>query len=304
MDLFTLYNNVEVLVTGGCGFIGSHIVKALVLWGAQVTVVDNLSTGLRENIEDVIHNVTFVQADITDFQTCVKYSTGKQVVFHLAAHISVPKSMIEPYECHRINTLGTLNMLEAARLCGVQRFVFSSSSAVYGAHEGISEEGDACNPTSAYGSSKLVGEMLCKEYNELHGVSTVALRYFNVYGLRQRSDTQYAAVRATFMDKMRRNQPLIIFGDGHQTRDFVPVDTVVEANLLMGIVPTRQLPTFQAFNIASGRAISILELIDELRQQFPNFNQPIQFTTPRPGDVKYTAANCTRYRTIKNASLM
>jgi nucleoside-diphosphate-sugar epimerase len=300
--MVNFFNNMHVLVTGGCGFIGSHLVKALVLLGAQVTVIDNLSTGLRKNIDDIVDQITFVEGDITNFDTCRTYAEGKHVIFHLAAHISVPKSMIEPHECHRINTLGTLNMLEAARLAQVKRFVFSSTSAVYGTHEGICNEQTPCNPTSAYGSSKLLGEWLCKEYSQLHGISTVALRYFNVYGPSQRVDTQYAAVRATFIHKMKHNEPIIVFGDGSQTRDFVSVDKVVEANLLVGSLPTTWLPTFQAFNIASGKSISLLELIDELKQDFPTFNHPIQFAPPRAGDVKHTAADCSRYKKIQECA--
>lgn len=297
MNLFDLYKNIPVLVIGGCGFIGSHLVEFLVSLGAQVTVIDNLSTGKRENLNAVYEAISFVEGDITNLDTCIEHSKNKKIVFHLAAYTSVAGSMAEPHTCHRINTLGTLNVLEGARQAGtVDRLVFSSSAAVYGTTQELCNEESATNPMSSYGSSKLLGELLCQEYSSLHHLSTVALRYFNVYGQRQRADTPYAAAMAQFLQKMQENKPITIFGNGKQTRDFVSVDQVVYANLVVGILPAQELPSFQVFNIASGIPLTILELIDRLKVRYPNFNQPISFAPARPGDALRSEANCNKFR--------
>jgi len=299
MDISSFYNQLPVLVTGGCGFIGSHLVKLLVCFGAHVTVIDDLSTGLLENLASVQDNITFVRGSVTDFATCMQHTAGKKVVFHLAAFISVPGSMRDPHACHQTNIIGTLNMLEAARLNGVKRFVFSSSAAVYGAYEGTCHEQLPCTPTSAYGWSKYYGELLCAEYHTLHQLSTVALRYFNVYGAGQRADSPYAAVRATFTQKMKDNQPITIFGDGLQTRDFVCVDEVVQTNLLVGALSDEALPSFESFNVGTGQATTILQLVQDLKNTFPEFNQSVKFAPARPGDVRHSLANCSKLRTIR-----
>ncbi len=296
--MFDLYNNMPVLITGGLGFIGSHLAEALVLLGAHVTILDNQSTGKRENIQSIHNQITLIDGDVTDIDVCLKSTKDQKIVFHLAAHTSILQSMENPYQCHHGNTVGTLNMLEASRKHGISRFVFSSSAAVYGFCEGICTEDTPCKPTSTYGYSKYLGELLCNEFSNLHNLSTIALRYFNVYGPRQRFDTAYSAVVAHFSYLMQSNKPLTIFGDGLQTRDFVPVLNIVQANLIMGILPHSPHAPFQVFNVASGKAITILELIAHLKEIFPGFDQPIHFAPQRPGEIYHSGADCTKLKAV------
>jgi nucleoside-diphosphate-sugar epimerase len=214
MKLKNYYHNTPVLVTGGCGFIGSHLVEKLVELGARVTILDNLSSGSLENIKNVQDSVTIIQKDIADFDACLESTRDQSVVFHLAAFISVPQSIKEPDVCHRTNVDGTFNMLEAARRNGVDSFVFSSSAAVYGPHEGICSENTPIAPTSPYGFSKYIGEQYCHQYKTNFNISTAALRYFNVWGERQNPNGAYAAAVAKFTQHMKENTPITIFGDG------------------------------------------------------------------------------------------
>ncbi|MBT4594680.1 NAD-dependent epimerase/dehydratase family protein, partial [bacterium] len=215
------YQNRRVLVTGGAGFIGSHIVEKLVASEAQVTVLDNFSTGKVENLRSVLHKIHIIAGDITDIPTCERATLKKTHVFHLAAMVSVPDSIINPDLCFRINTSGTNNILAAAARNSVDHLVFSSSSAVYGKQAGINSEATVTSPQSPYGESKLEGEHLCKEHSQNSGLHTTILRYFNVHGKRQSARGGYAAVVAKFMDNLRNKAPLTIFGNGKQTRDFV-----------------------------------------------------------------------------------
>jgi nucleoside-diphosphate-sugar epimerase len=289
-----LYNGLRVLITGGCGFIGSHLAHRLVELGAHVTILDDLSSGTLANIEAISHKVTVITKSITDYQACLEATKNIAVVFHLAAFISVPQSLENPTLCADININGTANMLEAARINNVERFVFSSSAAVYGRHEGVCVESMACHPESPYGYSKLIGELLCQQYAKNFSLNTVCLRYFNVYGERQNPHGQYAAVRATFKHRMLHNLPITIFGDGLQTRDFVPVEKVVDANLQLAMLDPH-LMRGAAFNIATGHSISLLDLIDALRLEFPYYNAAISFAASRPGDVQHSAADCRKY---------
>ncbi len=294
IDMEHFYRGTSVLVAGGCGFIGSHLAATLVTLGADVTVIDDLSTGSKDNIENIKHNITFMQASITDQQACIEATKDKKIVFHLAAFISVPQSVKEPHVCHHINVDGTFNLLEAARINGVERFVFSSSAAVYGCQEGICSEDMPCSPESPYGFSKQIGELYCKQFAQQFGINTVALRYFNVYGDRQNPHGHYAAVVAKFKHQMKHNLPITIFGDGTQTRDFIPVDKVAEANLRLGMLPGAQM-NGDIFNIATGNSINLLELIELLRQEFPAYAENIIFAPARPGDLKYSQADISKY---------
>lgn len=193
---FDFYTETPVLVTGGCGFIGSCVAKKLVALGADVSIIDNLSTGRLDNIETIKDNITFIKETITNFDTCLNITKGKKIIFHLAAFISVPESIKKPYQCHDINIQGTVNLLEAARRNNVNTFVFSSSAAVYGQREGICSEVSTTAPTSPYGFSKLIGELYCKQYAHVFDMNTVILRYFNVYGAGQNPNGPYAAVVA------------------------------------------------------------------------------------------------------------
>lgn len=293
----TFYKNKSVLVTGGCGFIGSHLVEKLVILGAQVTVLDDLSSGTLDNITSVIDNVTFMRANICDRDACMIAANNKDIIFHLAAFVSVPGSVENPHTCHESNITGTENMLEAARINNVPRFVFSSSSAVYGETDLVCNENSPTQPTSPYGISKLMGEMYCREYADVFDKEVVVLRYFNVYGPRQNPQAPYAGVVAKFIYNMENQLPLIIFGDGMQTRDFVPVATVVEANVILGMLD-KKVVQGEIFNIATGKSINLFELINTLKEKYPEYSEKIVFKPARPGDVKNTTADCTKYFTL------
>lgn len=288
------YTNQKVLVTGGCGFIGSYIAEKLINLGADVTILDNLSSGYTRNIEPFKDRVHFIEGDIRNKDICIKATKGIKTIFHLAAFVSVPKSIAEPDICHAINIDGTFNILEAARINSVERVVFSSSSAVYGPVDRSCTEDMACAPMSPYGYSKWIGELLCQQYSNVFNISTVMLRYFNVYGDRQDPNAPYAAAMAKFTHQMKQNAPITIFGDGTQTRDFVPVEQVAESNLVMGMLPKEQV-SGQAFNIAKGKSITILELVDQLKNKFPTYTGAVTFAPPRPGDVLHTSAITKKY---------
>lgn len=290
----TFYQGKKVLVTGGCGFIGSHLAERLVSLGADVTILDDLTTGSLDNVAPIRKKINLIVASITDLAICEQAAKDKDIIFHLAAFISVPQSVEEPIRCHKVNINGTLYLLEAARINKVKRFVFSSSSAVYGSTQGTARETDSCNPTSPYGMSKYVGELYCQQYSQHYHLKTICLRYFNVYGPRQDPNGPYAAVVAKFTHNMERNLSLIVCGDGTQTRDFISVHEVVNANLACGMLET-ELMNGQSFNIATGTSISILELIEQLKKQFPQYTAPIIFTEPRAGDTKHSQADCSKY---------
>lgn len=297
MNFQTFYNKKKVVVTGGCGFIGSHLAEKLVSFGAQVTIIDNLSTGSHANIEHFKNSIKLILGNIERADACNNALAGSDIVFHLAAFVSVPGSVQDPTTCHRTNTDGTYNMLEAARSYGIKRFVFSSTSAVYGPREDRCSEEDMPNPLSPYGVTKLVGELYCKQYTLHYHVPCVIVRYFNVYGPRQDPHSAYSAVVATFQDRMNRNESITIFGDGSQTRDFVHVDHVVEANLLVGMAP-EELVAGHVFNIASGTSLSILELFNQLKLGYPHYTGSVQFCAARDGDVKHTQAHIHKYETL------
>ncbi len=297
MECISNLHNVPVLVTGGCGFIGSHLVEQLVACGAQVTILDNCSTGTSKNIAHLQHKVRLLHASVYDFATCVEAVQGIKIVFHLAAFISVPLSLENPTLCHETNILGTLNLLEASRRAGVERFIFSSSSAVYGSQQGLCRETMPLAPASPYGYSKWIGELACQQYARCFGLNTICLRYFNVYGARQNPHAAYAAVVAKFKYQMSHNLPITIFGDGTQTRDFIPVEQVVRANLFFALAEPIVL-NGAAYNIATGKSINLFELVDLLKKEFPDYNGPIVFEPARPGDVLHVSADCSAYQAI------
>jgi len=295
------YKNIPVLITGGCGFIGSHLAHKLVSLGAQVTVLDNLSTGTLENIQDIKHQITFIQDTIINPQACIRAAKNKKIIFHLAASISVPESIINPTECYATNITGTINVLEAARINAVDRFIFSSSAAVYGNYEGACHENLPCDPQSPYGYSKQIGELLCSQYTRNYALNTTCLRYFNVYGTRQNYTSPYAGVVAKFRHNIQHNLPIHLFGDGLQTRDFVPVETVVDANLKLALRDQQrdqQQVTEQIFNIATGTSTTLLSLIENLKKESPGYTGAIIFNPKRPGDVTHSYANCAKYQQL------
>ncbi len=297
MTLEQFYHNRPVLVTGGCGFIGSHLAQKLVALGANVTILDDLSTGSLDNIADFKDQVSFIQASIVDAAICDQVVRGQDIIFHQAAYISVPGSVLSPASCHEINVNGTFNLLEAARQHGIQRFVYASSAAVYGQKEGICSEHSSTEPISPYGASKLIKEVYAQQYSRTYGLPTIGLRYFNVYGPRQNPHAAYSAAIAKFNFQMHNNLPITIFGDGMQTRDFIGVEEVVLANLIVACLDPIHT-SGKIFNIATGDSVTLLDMVERLKLKYPNYHHPLQFHPARPGDVKHSGADCSAYKQV------
>lgn len=282
----------KVLVTGGAGFIGSNIVDALVRRGDDVSVLDDLSTGYGENINEAAR---LVEGDIADPDVVATAIEGCEVVFHLAAHRAVFRSVEHPLATDRANVAGTLTVLVAARDAGVRRVVAASSSSVYGGAEKLpTPESAPLLPRSPYAVSKVAGEHYCRVFSELFGLETVSLRYFNVYGPRQRPDSMYAAVIPLFIDALRSGDRPEVHGDGRQSRDFSYIDDVVDTNLRAAIAPADRC-SGRAYNIAGGTTFDLLELLSILGKIIDVVPDPIH-TEPRPGDVRHTNADISAAR--------
>lgn len=270
--------NKKVLVTGGAGFIGSNLVKYLIENGNSVTVIDNFMSGYRSNLEP-FSAVHIIDGDVRDKTTVEKAMHGVEVVFHLAASVGNKRSIDHPFIDAEINVLGTLQILEGARKEGVRKIVTSSSASIFGELKTIPiKEGHPVEPDSPYGCTKLCEEKLCLSYAKLYSIEAVCLRYFNVYGPNQRFDA-YGNVIPIFVFQMLRNEPLTIFGDGEQTRDFVHVDDVVQAN----IKAADSIGVSGAFNIASGKSITINYLVKMITNG--NITTKIGYGPKRLGDV-------------------
>jgi len=283
----------SVLVTGGAGFIGSHLVRALTAEGAAVRVLDNLSTGQYARFAGMERKIDFQEGDIRNAVACRNACRGVDTVFHLAAYISVPGSLRDPITADAINISGALNMLLAARDSGVRRLVFSSSSAVYGDTEALPTSEDTLpRPASPYGIEKLYGEHMARLFSQIHGLETASLRYFNVYGPGQNPESEYAAVIPKFITLMLAGQTPTIFGDGTQTRDFLYVDDVVRANLLAA---RAEGIGGEVFNIAGGRSISLNELTSGLARAMGVENRA-DHGPPRQGDILHSCADVAKAR--------
>jgi len=285
------YQNRKVLITGGAGFIGSHLTAAAVKLGARVTILDNFSTGHRSYLADLEDKITIVEGDILNRHDCDRAIAGNDIVFHCAALSSVPLSLAEPYQCTQQNIIGTANLLEAARNQGATQFIFSSSAAVYGKREGACAEGDPCEPVSPYGWSKFIGEILCRQYGQNSLLHTICLRYFNVFGPRQEQ-----GVVAQFRRSLAEGRSITIEGDGKQERDFVSVERVVEANLTLAAYAPEVIASGEIFNIASGRSVSLLELVASMsREQTGEHHPAVQFVPARKEDIRQSRADCRKY---------
>jgi UDP-glucose 4-epimerase len=284
-----VFENRVALVTGGAGFIGSHLVRALLARGCWVRVVDDLSTGRRENLPDD-PRCAFWEGSILDEPLLSQAMEGVDFVFHVAAAVSVPMSVDDPVLTTQINAMGTLQVLETARKHKVSCVVYSSSAAVYGDLKELPlRESQVPQPESPYGASKYAGEVLCGTYARTFGLKTVSLRYFNVFGPRQREDTPYANAIPIFIDRILKRKPIPIFGDGEQTRDFIYVEDVVEANLLALCLSEGGGETF---NCAGGREVSINELV-RLLFKVAGYEVPVEYLPPRPGDVRRSVGDAT-----------
>jgi len=281
------------IVTGGAGFIGSHIVEELLKRGESVKVIDNFLTGKEENLKfpnEDTSGLDILKGDICDIEFLKDNFQNADYVLHQAALRSVPKSFHYPSEYNEVNVGGTLNVLTAARECGVKRVVFASSSSVYGDRSDLPErETDLANPVSIYAATKLNGEYYCNVFSALYGLQTIVLRYFNIFGPRQSLENQYAVVVPKFIVSLLKNEPPPVYGDGCQSRDFTYVKNVVNANIRAALEKDAR----GVFNIANGRSHTVLELFEYIKNYLGVDLEP-EFKSPRPGDVLHTLADITR----------
>ena len=285
----------KILVTGGAGFIGSHIVHALVARGDQVTVLDDLSSGQRQNLAEIASQITLIEGDIRDAAIVRRAVQGVECILHQAALRSVPKSMTRPVEYHEVNVTGTLNILLAARDAQVRRVVLASSSSVYGESQQYPQREDQSTiPVSPYAMSKWMGEQYCQLFSRMYGVETVGLRYFNVFGPRQSLENDYAVVIPRFIVSLLQGQSPPIYGDGQQSRDFTYVDNVVQANLLACAAPQA---SGRVFNIACGDSVSVLDLLRAVQQVLKKTTPPTHLPK-RPGDVLKSQADISQARQV------
>ncbi len=281
------------LVTGGAGFIGSHITEALVARGDRVRVLDNLSTGRLANMANFRDRIEFVQADLLSASAVAKAVQGVDCVFHHAGLVSVPLSVERPLDIHSTCATGTLILLNEARLAGVRRLMYAASSSAYGNRfGGIRRETDPLAPLSPYAVAKLTGELYCHAFTATYGLETVALRYFNIFGPRQNPSSPYTGVIPLFIHAMLAGRQPIIYGDGLQSRDFCFVSNVVQANLLAADAPH---VAGRAFNIAHGQSTDLLTLIDILNRLLGTNIKPCH-NPPRSGDVRESLADITQAR--------
>ncbi len=288
--------NLPVLVTGGAGFIGSHLTRELVRLGAAVLVLDNFSHGTRENLADIAPRIGILEGDIRSPDDCALALRDRALVFHLAALGSVPASVDNPRLYNEVNITGTFNILHAAAQAGARRVVYSASSAAYGDTPVLPKvETMSPAPKSPYAVTKLVGEYYCRVFAEVYGLSTACLRYFNVFGPRQNPNSQYAAVIPAFIAALLKGQPPRIYGDGGQTRDFCFVDNVVRANLLAA---TCEKPLAgEVVNIACGQSTSLNAMLARMQTLLKTTLAP-QYLPPRAGDVRDSLADISAARNL------
>ena len=286
----------RALVTGGAGFIGSHIAQRLLEAGHEVVILDNFSSGSRANVAAIGKDARVVEGDVRDLGTVESCAAGCDVVFHEAAIVSVPYSIERPQESHDVNIQGTLNVLHAARKARTRRVLFASSAAIYGEEPTLPKtETMRPEPMSPYGVEKLTGEHYLATWSKLFGVETVALRYFNVFGPRQDPKSAYSGVISIFVDRILAGRPITFFGDGEQSRDFVYVANVVDANILAA---TREGVSGRVFNVACGQRTTLRELATLIERAAGGTRSPVErvFADPRAGDIKDSVADIARAR--------
>jgi len=284
-----------VLVSGGAGFIGSHIVEYLLVRGNVVRVLDNFSTGKKENLSHLPgqERLEVIEGDISNFSTVLTAMENVQYVFHEAALVSVPLSIQQPQTSFNCNTVGTFNVFEAARCKNIRRLVFASSASIYGINNVLPlKESEPYVPMSPYALDKVYAEQLAKLYYQLYGLSSVALRYFNVYGPRQDPKSPYSGVLSIFADRLSKKEQPYIYGDGEQTRDFIYVKDVVNANIR--VMEMKGKGAF-VFNVGTGKSISINQLIEKLQCLFETYLNP-QYLSVREGDIRHSCADISCLR--------
>jgi nucleoside-diphosphate-sugar epimerase len=282
------------LVTGGAGFIGSHIASALAGAGARVRVLDDLSTGYAENVEGLGDGVEFVRGGLTDADALARALEGVEVVFHEAAIPSVPRSVETPELTHRACVDGTFALLVAARSAGVRRVVYAASSSAYGDQPTLPKaEEMRPEPLSPYAAAKLVGEYYCQVWTRVYGFETVCLRYFNVFGPRQDPSSQYSGVISRFISALASGERPVIYGDGEQSRDFTYVSNVVDGNLRAA---ESERAVGRVINLATGRQTTLNELLDALKRITGRTDVEAEYREPRVGDVRHSLADITRAR--------
>jgi UDP-glucose 4-epimerase len=285
------------LVTGGAGFIGSHIAEALVLRGERVRVLDNLSTGNRDNLKHVERQIEFIEGDVTNPNAVAVAVKGVDCIFHEAALASVPRSVERPLDTNAACVTGTVTVLDEARRAGVRRLVYAGSSSAYGDQPTSSKrETDLPAPISPYGAAKLAAEFYCHAFTATYGFETVAIRYFNVFGPRQDPNSQYSAVIPLFITALLAGRQPTIYGDGHQSRDFTYVGNVAQANLLAADADAG-LVSGHSLNVANGRSTSLLELIAILNTLLGTKIEPLH-APARVGDVRESLADITQARRL------
>jgi UDP-glucose 4-epimerase len=283
---------VKALVTGGAGFIGSHLVEQLLQQGVETIVFDNLTTGNLGNLEAVRSDVNLIHADIRDTTALLQATEGVDWVFHLAALTSVVQSVSEPLMAQEINITGTLNTLWAAHKNTVSRVVIASSCSVYGNHQPPHKESDLPAPRSPYAASKLTAEVLAESFYHSYGLETVSLRYFNVYGARQRVDSDYAAAIPRFLQCYRQQKSPQVYGDGLQSRDFIHVTDIARANILAAALSSQTLQNHRVFNVGTGHQVCIIDLLNTIAT-IAGYPVPIEHQPGRAGEVRDSCADCT-----------
>ncbi len=282
----------KVLVTGGAGFIGSNLADELIRQGARVSIIDNFSTGSRENLDEITGNFDFVEGDINDDAALLRAMDGAEIVFHQAALPSVPRSVVDPAETHRACVNGTFNVLLKAKENGVRRFVYAASSSAYGDQPILPKvETMSPDPLSPYAVAKLTGEYYCRSFNTVYGMETMALRYFNVFGPRQNPSSTYSGVISRFIDALMKDSTPIIYGDGEQSRDFTYIANVVDANI-RAAQSTQGIG--QTLNVANGEQITLNRLLEVLKGITENPNVTAEYLPGRSGDVRHSQADNTR----------
>ncbi len=280
----------KILVTGGAGFIGSNLVRFFLKQNQQVTVLDNFSTGKRENLTEVINDIKLIEGDLCDQESVLKAMRGVEAVSHQGALGSVPRSVADPINSHQANVNGTLNLLEAMRETGVKRIVFAASSSAYGKQSETPKREDMPpRPISPYAASKVAAEAYMQAYCAAYGLEPVSLRYFNVFGPRQDPDSPYAAVIPSFVSAILQGRQPKVYGDGEQSRDFCHIENVCQANWL-ALHTASENCDGSPINIACGESTSLNQILRQLQELLGKPIKPI-YTDPRPGDIKHTLAD-------------